>query len=201
MTTIYHGTPMTPRSALLDVCKGRAMCVSFFRPDDMEAVEAISPAIMFRQRRVLDVASCPKARRGLGREVELVGLLRMVGSAFIRTRALVCNTGQPRRTLADQRCAAQRLAIRSARRSPLAHGQPYRTAFAPVRSIRPGVLGMDGQREVGRLSCLSRANGGRRRSVGKPLAGAAHDARHSGCLRLSVRKRGQHQPSAKRVAL
>ena len=45
---IYHGTPMTPRAALLSVCKGRAMCVSFFRPDDVEAVEAISPDIMFR---------------------------------------------------------------------------------------------------------------------------------------------------------
>ena len=43
---IYHGTPMTPRAALLDVCDGRAMCVSFYRPDDVEAVEAISPAIM-----------------------------------------------------------------------------------------------------------------------------------------------------------
>jgi hypothetical protein len=48
MSVIYHGTPMTPRAALLDVCKGRAMCVSFYRHDDVEAVEAISPAIMFR---------------------------------------------------------------------------------------------------------------------------------------------------------
>ncbi len=44
---IYHGTPLTPRSALLDVCNGRAMCVSFWRPDDVEVVEAISPASMF----------------------------------------------------------------------------------------------------------------------------------------------------------
>lgn len=53
---IYHGTPLTPRAALLDVCKGRAMCVSFHHPQDVEAVEAISPAIMFRQRRVFILA-------------------------------------------------------------------------------------------------------------------------------------------------
>jgi hypothetical protein len=44
---IYHGTPMTPRDALLTVCAGRAMCVSFFRPDDVAAVEQIAPMIMF----------------------------------------------------------------------------------------------------------------------------------------------------------
>lgn len=47
MVTIYHGTPMTPRAALLDVLVGRAACVSFYRPDDVGAVESISPAIMF----------------------------------------------------------------------------------------------------------------------------------------------------------
>lgn len=51
--TIYHGTPLTPRDALRSVCTGRAMCISFYRPDDVEVVEAISPAIMFRQRRIL----------------------------------------------------------------------------------------------------------------------------------------------------
>lgn len=47
MALIHHGTPLTPRAALFDVCAGRAMCVSFYRPDDAEVVEAISPAIMF----------------------------------------------------------------------------------------------------------------------------------------------------------
>jgi hypothetical protein len=47
MAIIHHGTPMTPRAALLEVCVGRAMCVSFYRPDDVDAVEAISPAIMY----------------------------------------------------------------------------------------------------------------------------------------------------------
>lgn len=31
--TIYHGTPLTPRAALVSVCTGRAMCVSFCRLD------------------------------------------------------------------------------------------------------------------------------------------------------------------------
>lgn len=44
---IHHGTPMTPRAALLAVCTGRAMCVSFYRPDDVEAVEQIAPFIMY----------------------------------------------------------------------------------------------------------------------------------------------------------
>lgn len=42
MTTVYHGTPLTPRAALVAVGAGRAMCVSFYRPDDAEVVEAIS---------------------------------------------------------------------------------------------------------------------------------------------------------------
>ena len=77
MTIIYHGTPITPRSALLEVCKGRAMCVSFFRPDDVEAVEAISPAVMFRQRSIFNVEGGTTQRRGVGRALGLVGLLRV----------------------------------------------------------------------------------------------------------------------------
>lgn len=64
MPVIHHGTPMTPRAALLDVCAGRAMCVSFWRLDDTEAVEAISPAIMFRQRRLFGMAGSASRGRG-----------------------------------------------------------------------------------------------------------------------------------------
>lgn len=46
-TVIYHGTPLTPRAALIAVGKGRAICVSFFRPDDVDVVQRISPFIMF----------------------------------------------------------------------------------------------------------------------------------------------------------
>jgi len=47
MALVYHGTPMTPRAALLAVCAGRANCVSFYRPDSVGDVEAISPFIMY----------------------------------------------------------------------------------------------------------------------------------------------------------
>lgn len=47
MALVYHGTPMTPRAALQAVCAGRANCVSFYRPDDVVTVEAISPFIMY----------------------------------------------------------------------------------------------------------------------------------------------------------
>ena len=72
---IYHGTPMTPRAALLDVCDGRAMCVSFYRPDDVEAVEAISPAIMFRQWSVFVLEAGAARRRGMGWGSGLASLL------------------------------------------------------------------------------------------------------------------------------
>lgn len=45
--TIFHGTPITPRAALEAVLPGRAACVSFFRPDDVEAVEAVCPFVMY----------------------------------------------------------------------------------------------------------------------------------------------------------
>lgn len=46
MAFVYHGTPLTPRAALMALGP-RGYCVSFYRPDDVEAVEAISPAIMY----------------------------------------------------------------------------------------------------------------------------------------------------------
>lgn len=44
--TIYHGTPLTPDAALIQLA-GRAFCVSFFRPDNAARCEEISPAIMY----------------------------------------------------------------------------------------------------------------------------------------------------------
>lgn len=46
MALVYHGTPLTPRSALMAVA-GRAFCVSYFRPDNVEDVERIAPFIMY----------------------------------------------------------------------------------------------------------------------------------------------------------
>ena len=47
MVTVYHGTPMTPRAALNSIMPGRAACVSCYRPDDLEALLAICPQVMF----------------------------------------------------------------------------------------------------------------------------------------------------------
>lgn len=43
---VYHGTPLTPRAALDAVLPGRGACVSFWRPDDIDAVQQIAPFIM-----------------------------------------------------------------------------------------------------------------------------------------------------------
>ena len=72
---------MTPRAALQQMA-GRAFCVSFYRPDDVEVVEAISPAVMFRQRRVLILAGRIKSWSGLGRRSGLETVLQMAGAEF-----------------------------------------------------------------------------------------------------------------------
>ncbi len=46
MATVYHGTPLTPAPAL-NAVSGRAFCVSYYRPDNVEAVEAMAPFIMY----------------------------------------------------------------------------------------------------------------------------------------------------------
>ncbi len=46
MATVYHGTPLTPAPALA-AAAGRSFCVSYFRPDSVEAVEAMAPHIMY----------------------------------------------------------------------------------------------------------------------------------------------------------
>lgn len=43
---VYHGTPITPRGALAALGP-RSFCVSFFRPDCVDQVEAVAPRIMY----------------------------------------------------------------------------------------------------------------------------------------------------------
>lgn len=198
---IYHGTPMTPRAALLDVCAGRAMCVSFFRPDDVEAVEAISPAVMFRQRRVFILESSHAQRAGMGRGSGLDALFRVVGAALVSPGKM---GGDPRyagSAVTAQRRALERLAVRAKGRSTLAHGRAYRAAVAAVREIRPGLLGLDGRGQRHRLPGLSRAYGGSGQGAWQPLACNPHDARHGCGARLSIYQRGQHFTGAERVAI
>ena len=199
--TIYHGTPMTPRAALLDVCAGRAMCVSFYRPDDVEAVEAISPAIMFRQRRVFILESRDAQRAGMGRASGLVAIFRVAGAAPVPPRTMGSHSRHAGCAVTAQRCAAERLAVRAERRTALAYGRANRAAAQAVRAIRPSVSRLDWRGQGDRLPRLSRTDGGGRQGFGQPLAGSAHDARDGGCARLSIHQRRQHFAGAERVAL
>lgn len=201
MTTIYHGTPMTPRAALLDVCKGRAICVSFFRPDDVEAVEAISPAIMFRQRGVLVLESGAQARRGMAREMGLAQLLRVAGASLVPSRTVGGDTRYAGGTVPAQRCASAGMAVWSKGGTPLAHGRPNRAAASALRAIRQGLFGLDWRGKVNRLPSLSRADARGRSGARQPLACHSHDARDSRCIRLPLSQRGQHIAGAERMAL
>lgn len=201
MAIIHHGTPLTPRAALLDICAGRPMCVSFYTPQDVEAVEAISPAIMFRQWRVFVLEAGAAERRGLGAGSGLVALLRMAGAAPIPSRPVGRHPRYAWRSQPVKRYAFASMAVRPEGRAALAHGWPDRATVAPLRAIRPGLLGLDGTGQRDRLRGLPSPHGRGRPRLGQHLAGPAHDARHGGGLRLSLHQRRQHQPSPERVAL
>ncbi len=204
---IYHGTPLTPRAALLSVLAGRGGCISFFRPDDVEAVEAVCPQIMFRQRSLflLD-ASAPGWAR-VGTTAGLGPVLRLAGAKTVRAGALGCNPRLSRRTVPAQRRAFERLALWPLKgRSALAHGWAVRTARTPLRTLRPSGVWL-GRRvwEQGRgsswLQCLPAPDG---RGIGflrKSLAHHPHDARRTGRTAVSLRQRRQHQPCPKWTSL
>ncbi len=200
---IYHGTPMTPRAALLAVLPGRAGCVSYFRPDDAEAVEAVCPRIMFRQRRFQFLARGREERRGMGSGSGLDPLLSMAGAAP-ESRTLGCNPRHARRTFPAQRWAFERLAVRqNVGCSLVAYGRPSRPPCSPLRPIRQGGPRMDRRPEARArgLPALPRQDGRCGQVAGQPLAALAHDARGGRGVRLSVRERRQHIAGAERVAL
>ncbi len=192
MATIYHGTPMTPRAALLDVCAGRAMCVSFYRPDDVEAVEAISPAIMFRQRRVFILESGNAEWAGVGRASRLDPLFRVVGAAIVSPRKVGRHSRYARSAITTQRRLVGGMAAWSTWCATVAHGRADRSAVAVVRQIRPGVSWLDWRGQGDRLPCVSGTDAGGRSGVRQSVAGYSHDARNCGGLRLPVHQRGQH---------
>jgi hypothetical protein len=181
---IYHGTPMTPRAALLDVLSGRAGCVSFFRPDDVEAVEAVCPRVMFRQRRFQLLDGSTQARRGMGRQAaRLDAVLSVARATAARRGPMGGHTGHAGSAVPAQRQPAGRLALwHKAGRPALAYGRPAGSAGAPLRAIRHGCAGMDRRPETGagRLRQISAAHGRGRQTVRQPLAQHAHDARHQG---------------------
>ena len=190
---------MTPRAALQQMA-GRAFCVSFYRPDDVEVVQQISPAIMFRQWRVLILASRIKSWSGMGRGSGLGAVLQMARAAP-SSRALGSYTRQPRRTFADQRRIAERMAVWSVGRTALAHGQSDRSTVAAVRQIRAGLLGLDGARQRFHrwVRGLVSPDGRSCKCLGQSMACHSHDARRDGCARISLHQCGQHQPSAERT--
>ena len=198
---IYHGTPLTPRAALLEVCKGRAMCVSFFRPDDVEAVEAISPDIMFRQRRILYVEGCAKARRGMGGELGMVGLFRLDRTPLISPRKVGGCSRYAGCAKPAQRCLVARLALRSKGCAPVAHGWANRAASGPMRQMGSRLSWMDGKGQALGQARVSRPNAGSGSGFRKLMARFAHDARDQGCFRLSVRQRGRNNTSTERMAV
>lgn len=201
MTVIYHGTPLTPRAALLEVCTGRAMCVSFFRPDDVEAVEAISPDIMFRQRRIFHVEGSAASRRGMGREMGLAGLFQLAGASLVPTGQVGGHSRHAGCAEPAQRCAVGSMAVRTEGRASLAHGRANRAALAALRQVRPGVPRVDGRGQAFGPARVSRPHGGSRASFGQPLACSAHDARDQGGIRLPLRQRGRDNTGTEWVAL
>lgn len=199
--TVYHGTPMTPRAALIDVCAGRAMCVSFWRPDDVEVVEAISPAIMFRQRRVFGMAGSAKTRRGMVHPAGLDPLFRLAGAAPISTRPLGSDAGRAGCAKPAQRQPLERLAVWGTGSAALAHGRADRAAVEPLRETPARVLGLDRRREASGPARISRAHRRGGPCIRQPLAGRSHDARDCGQGSLAVRHGGRDHARTERVAL
>ncbi len=188
----YHGTPMTPRAALLDVCKGRAMCVSFFRPDDVEAVEAISPAVMFRQRRIQRMEGSTEARRRMVHPRGLDAVFQLAGTPAVSPRQMGSHARRTGSAVTAQRCASQGVAFWRQGRTALAHGRADRTAVAALRETPARLSWLDGAGQVNRQAGLSRAHGSRGQGFRQPLARHSHDARDCGCSNVSVRQRGRH---------
>ena len=196
--TIYHGTPMTPRAALQQMA-GRAFCVSFYRPDDVEVVEAISPAIMFRQRGVFILAASLAKWQRMGGRKRLDAILQVAGAAPF-TWSLGCHSRYASGSFANKRWLVERLAFWTGRRSTLAYGWAYSSVAAFMRKIRTCVLGLDGARprQGSWLRSMVSADGRSCRSYGKPVAHSSHDEGRHGCKRVSFPQRRQHQLGAER---
>lgn len=203
---VYHGTPLTPRAAFDAVMPGRAACVSFFRPDNLEAVLAVCPQVMFRPRGVflLDASHARGARVGRGRPTAMVaGLLRVAGADPVHAGAMGDHARQSRRAVTAQRRASERLAVRGSRRTGLAHGRADRASGKTVRAIPARLPRLDRRSEerAGWVRGLFPQDGRCRPVDGQRMAPVAYAARDAGCLAVSVYQRGQHVPCAERASL
>lgn len=197
MTIIYHGTPLTPRSALLNVGEGRAMCVSFFRPDDVEVVQAISPAIMFRQWGIFILEAGPKTWAGVGERQGLEPLFRLVGTEIVLAGALGGNSRHAGGSKPAQRRPLGGVAFWAARSSIVPHGCANRAPIEALRQIRPSVSRLDRTGEEYRLPRVSSPHG---RGGPRPwveMAYSSHDAGDGNRSFVSIHKRRQHKSGAK----
>lgn len=204
--TIYHGTPMTPRAALNAVLPGRGGCISFYRPDDLEAVLAVCPQVMFRPRGVqlLDGGNARREGMGRGRPSSLVvSLLRLAGTDPVHAGTMGDHARQSSGAIPAQRRVAQRLALRGSGRACLAYGRADRAAGKTVRPALTGLHRLDRRPEAG-TSGMRRlpSQDGRGCSVdGQPVAPAAYAARNSRRMGLPLYQRGQHVSGAERTPL
>lgn len=200
---IYHCTPLTPRAALEAIGIGRNFCVSFWRPDDAEAVERIAQTVMFRQRRIFRMASGDEARRGMVYPRRLDAVLSLAGTKTAR-QPLGDHSRCAWRAVPAQRRATHRLAIPVRVVSAgLAHGRARVPAAAALRSMAEGLHRMDwhGRGQGGWLSGLVRADAGDCTESGWQMAAASSFARCPSGPRVSLCKRGREQRRAERMAL
>ena len=204
MPVIYHGTPLTPRAALMDICAGRAMCVSFYRPDDVEEVEEISPAIMYDNGAFSFWQQAMREGKEWAEDRDWLPFLSLAGNAPLSSRTM---GGHPRYAgcaVPAQRRTAQRLAVRAEGRAPLAHGWANRPLGPSMRALWTRLSRM-GRGDEGRSSCglrrLPKAHGRGFSLSRQSVADHSHDARDSSGVGLSLPQRGQHEPRAKRSSL
>jgi len=195
---IYHGTPLTPRAALDAVLPGRAACVSFFRPDSLEAVLAVCPQVMFRPRGIflLDAGRARRSGMGRGRPADMVaGLLRLARTDAVHAGPMGDHARQPCGTVPAQRRASKRLAVRGPRRARLAYGRADRASGAAVRSVPARLHRLDRRPEerAGGLRGLFPQDGGGRPADGQSLAPSAHASGDRGCVGRPLCQRRQHQ--------
>lgn len=194
---------MTPRDCLETIGVGRNLCVSFWRPDDVEVVERIASTVMFRQRGILGMARSHEARRGMVCSRGLVALLSLVGTSAAQ-QSLGDHPRRAGRTFPAQRCAAERMAV-SCRSlgAGLAHGWADRSTAEAVRSLAYGLHRMDrhGRGQGSRLHGLVRTDAGNRALSGWPVASASSSARRSGVARVSLRQSGREQRRTERTSL
>jgi len=198
---IYHGTPMTPRAALIDVLAGRGGCVSFFRRDDVEAVEAVCPHIMFRQRSLQRVAGSAEARGRLVHPFRLDTVFRLVGAATVSTGTLGSDAGCTGCAKPAQRCAVAGMAVWRSRCAAVAHGRANRPVAEAMRKTPPRLPWLDRTGQASRHTGVSCSNGRGGAGHGQPVAPLAHDAGPNRGAHVSLCQRRRHQFGAERVAI